>query len=1336
MGICVSGSRWLVLILLFLLPFTAHGQWSAGAWPATNPAQFGGSPSITTNTSALLTNAVPALTNWGNVTSSGMYCPTGGIWFSSALRSDIWVKVALTALPSNTVSGSVVTNLCIVGGVTNGLADGSLSIVQFQRSDDPSVLTISTNASACVVLGVTNFTATLITSTLVSNIPASQSSVLATSVYLRLMAVDEVVSRQNPTNLYGSSFAWTNISAAVNYGQTSSYQVISSYYQSPTNYIASNACLRLEQAWVYDAVMSEAERWQVLWQTNGASFYPLWSSRSVSGSMQLMSNSVPVASVSANTLNQRELAAAKGRALALNRSILVTRNPSYPLLDFKPQETQTFAIKELADTNGTFDTWCGTPDETWSRVTDAAGTYWNGSNLYTLAASTSYWKQVKSYLPLPTWYDAASQDLQWKVGPPVNNGIDPTRVNGVFVPAISKLWTSGIKMGAEYCKLTNLHLPYGIIEVPLTNFGMNLAGIYFGKPEMASSNATVVLTNKVLYGSYYRYSPAKTYATAASTNEGQGLGHLVTNRWEFSDKWLWYGTGSTATYFVVNGGSYSPSSMVVTSLTQVLTNSLRIAADTKLHFATPYWNTNAFWHHTEFASNAALVTYQVLSLSNYTTVATNALGSSFASNCSTALVVVSGVTNIEITCSFTNVSRVKLEVIDLTYAGQTNAAISNNPLYNLPDQLSYVVRMPPLKTNSTTLASLVLTNELNTNSVSRVYTNWPVAAGYHEADYGWDGVKKSIDSLRWTVMYPGLYRGDGTLVSLYDLAITNKISSLADTNDLGLFVYGIVADSVSLADTNDIGQYRPVGMVGGIYSSTGPGAARVVYPNPETYYRKDVYSYTGWSGSASIGDYELCTGFTCTSYTDTWEYIEGYDEDMNPMYATNSYVYGFCTCDGYTTYSITDAASAIAFAEALRALQATIPPGPFSADTTPVYTGPGLYGSCNVSPLSGQMSFWHGTTPAEMSIDRECSVEATIPPRPASRVHLLQVSFSMLSNDVQDASDTAYTGSADPAVSNCVPLYVGGFRASDALLLQDIPTNFFSGRELYLHGADLGGYSASPLEYVNTNLLPVAVNISTNAGLYTWESDNTAYWYYVMGREDRWGEHDGPCMASVEEWTPSYSEYDVSTWISPSWGSSYVTNENLGSSMTYMIIDGGGSTNHEYHVQVYSHPASNFNYGEIPRWGNRLVRLVKKRRTWPTFAVNNTFLEGSDGTFDSDYRRYLLYIGAYYNPDVAAPFGGAHTPLIETNINWSVSGVWNSAEATAALWESALSTGKWSRVSITAELGTRSYASTNYVVKDYFLKGDGTERLWQFWGIDGSALLLKWDAGTNGFRFK
>ena len=58
--------------------------------------------------------------------------------------------------------------------------------------------------------------------------------------------------------------------------------------------------------------------------------------------------------------------------------------------------------------------------------------------------------------------------------------------------------------------------------------------------------------------------------------------------------------------------------------------------------------------------------------------------------------------------------------------------------------------------NSQFLLSLTTTNSITSTNVSGTFTNWSVAAGWHEQDYEWDGVRHCLDALTWQFFSPPL----------------------------------------------------------------------------------------------------------------------------------------------------------------------------------------------------------------------------------------------------------------------------------------------------------------------------------------------------------------------------------------------------------------------------------------------------------------------------------------------------------------------------------------------------------------------------------------------------
>lgn len=1333
MAIFKSGNYVGLWLLAVLLPCAVFAQWFSGAWPTNglDYAQFGGVPGEYTNTSAFVTNQVPPLTNSGAVVSSGMYCPTGGIWFSTASRSDIWVKVTLEPLPGDYTNSALVSNLCIspavdivvagstnvygsvtnitsnttntIPALTNVLMSGTLDIFQFRYSDEPSTFTVTTNTSYCVTGGVTNyfsstytnvtpivtnFSVNLVTSKLVSNLPPAEHATLATNVQVRSLMVDLLASLRNPgrSNYYGS-FSWTSNSTSIAYLETNLYQFISAKYIGSTNFNATNACLRLAQAWGYDATLAEGERW------------------SISGEI----GNAPVLGISANAADFAGLSEAKARLV----------NAGSP-----------YVIKEFS-ASGSFNDWCSPLAQPAPEFKEP-GYLWDGSTIIDNTGFTNagkYWPgSVTVYRPLPRW-DLLSASRASAASP--NNGWYLVGAGGsrscFFVPDDNSYVISNqMNYGREYLRLNLYSLPHWERSVVVTNYawpqrsGSGVQMVYKRTGTIGSigeftasptTNNTIlptfVTSNKVILASYFDYTPAKAY-----TAPDLGLGNLVTNVWEFDNKWLWWGNfrqevsmGATNNYLLVNGVPQGSMKGIVTNLNMVYTNQLSVAGKTDVRFYTQYWVTNDYkGYHAEAYDSSAFYTLKANALTNYITVTTqkwpvvkvpfNCVASFYVTN-HIFNNITNLLTNAVMTCYYTNVSSIGLNVYRVDWAGATNVATNT-------------VIWPVTTPVTNNLLNLTITKpNLRTNVVS-VFTNWAVAPGYHEVDYGWDGVRKVLNGLTWTVAAPAGYGGEANMVN--NMLVTNKVSSLANTNLLGTFSWAGYADTVALAETNSPSVSHDNGL---------PGASRYV-DSSTGYYRKDVWNLTGDKYSGPIGDWTVCLSW---SYYD-FSYTNCFDMgDPETCYVE---VQTYCGCDSYSTFTVSDGADLVTVYEAIQDNQPTME---CTASDWPFYYGVDDYGArISKETFNQYLEFWHTAEPAQESILVDCEAGGV--------ARYVDLTFTKVSNDVHNASNLAYVGDTDPAIDSIISKYLATDRSSKFLALNSLSKYYGAERELYLSGAvqSRGG------QY-NTTVLPVALTITTNN--YTFAEDPTLYVYIITDERlphyydgTNWVydyEHEGPCTIQ--------SDFEGVIYEGGNGGA--ITNDVGPYFYGYRNDFYYGVALEQMYMKKDSFKASQY-ATERPFWGN--VKKALHRVTYSTFpdlVISNTLRRPPGGTmnggmFDpADYRfNYRWYVDFAFVPNTA--WFGAFTTNSLTNAAWSNNGYWDSSEMTANIIDEASGAGKWYMVDSDAIAQTNLYYNASWATTNMFKAGSTNEYRLDYWSVGGALLLLKWDkAGvTNSIRWK
>ena len=437
-----------------------------------------------------------------------------------------------------------------------------------------------------------------------------------------------------------------------------------------------------------------------------------------------------------------------------------------------------FAVKEYADTDGTFTTWCNRIVTNWSWQTYGGNGYWLeypgiGTNkmhvINTLDDSEFDWvdhwtrnipapgqssSTIFSHLPPPAWPPPSTNTTVWTWP--------------VIAPDLRQSLTDILHLPGAY--LTNAvtitdvsdAAPGWLAADDTTPEAWEAGGIILTNYTIAFTSTTTPI---IFYGSYLDYTPKLHYRSPAT-----GLGHIVTNRWLLKNIWLPWKDGS--------------------SLDAVITNPLVIAGNTFLNLTSPAIIQS---------SNSAYYTTQILSFSNWVTTE-----------------VSDGVTSL---VGHTNTTSVALKaVLDRFDTNAANAEVDFSVL-NVP---------------ASSLLSKTLTNLVNSNTIVVVTKNWNIAEGRHEIDYDWDGVRTCLNSFTWLLANTAFYGWTlpDASQSRYE---TNSYPDICDTNLVGL-ISGTVRTNLTVSPT-DVLSGTPFKLdTGGVglsaYSATRNGAAEYYKTGP------------------------------------------------------------------------------------------------------------------------------------------------------------------------------------------------------------------------------------------------------------------------------------------------------------------------------------------------------------------------------------------------------------------------------------------------------------------------------------------------------------------------
>ena len=339
--------------------------------------------------------------------------------------------------------------------------------------------------------------------------------------------------------------------------------------------------------------------------------------------------------------------------------------------------------------------------------------------------------------------------------------------------------------------------------------------------------------------------------------------------------------------FYVNGTPYAPDTpFIVTNLDQLVTNSLVIPGNTSLDFSTEYWDTSNYWTHAESYRSSADYEVKPLTLETHTTITTQkiqdlVIGQNCASNPTSIindvyytnvfldpiLITTNNLTNVEVMCFFTNVATYSLTVWRTDRSGVTNAPPWCSTC--LPPGLSNV-------TTTTLLPTTTYNNFTNGVIVASAFTNWDIAQGYSESDYGYDGVRKIDSSKTWQSATINWYNGKG--INLISHGMTNNTTDIAgaDADKLGSWSMCIITTSVAAAEsalTNSGGGY-----------SGAPFATRFMTLQDSApcglAYIKDIYTAYGVTASINYGA-DIYIGNVCEPMGSTYDVSYMYCDASN-----------------------------------------------------------------------------------------------------------------------------------------------------------------------------------------------------------------------------------------------------------------------------------------------------------------------------------------------------------------------------------------------------------------------------------------------------------------------
>lgn len=309
---------------------------------------------------------------------------------------------------------------------------------------------------------------------------------------------------------------------------------------------------------------------------------------------------------------------------------------------------------------------------------------------------------------------------------------------------IASYFYGGIPMLSSEQRLTKLlNLPVAAISNagPVTVPGWAVGNL--------NQREVTVTTNYVWeYGSYWRYTPAKTY-----TPNFPGLGHLVTQRWDFAGLWT---TNLPGSEVKTNLLAITPSHTSITYVGQPEPNwsiqnmTLIVRPGPDLFQENPhcrayvYVNVDPLAPAAQWGEAEETKAYYTLTPLTQT------------SNIVTAA-------RLKVWTEKRNWHSEMYEEENPYYDDYANEACDGDPnclsCYNDPNCCDYCqdFRYICTKTNVTdSITTTILLNQTYSNAISVtisnvVFPNYAVAPGYHEIDYGPDGVRAALNKMTHTL---------------------------------------------------------------------------------------------------------------------------------------------------------------------------------------------------------------------------------------------------------------------------------------------------------------------------------------------------------------------------------------------------------------------------------------------------------------------------------------------------------------------------------------------------------------------------------------------------------
>lgn len=881
-----------------------------------------------------------------------LYQPTKGVFSQISLKSNIWIKTALPVLPANNLNTNTTIAFCTdsdgightstcyqITGTTYGWPTRYAPYVGTNY-----VSTVTTNYVVCN--GVSNSCiSTYVVSEITQN-PIDLAKIVTNSDNSPFSVVS-VVCSTNP-GAYSSSLPANSsqqYSSAINYlpYMTNVPQLIATYVvqtinsntsgygsekTSNTNHPSiwfpnTNANLNTYGVWDYDIGLAFNEREDMMTQTTNIIFS--------SWELQTSTHYPPVslASIKSNAFGVL-LANASGGFLVPS---LCDSNEDYSTWCKNPINYWVWYDGVVGGDSGI----TGWLFEDGTIITNTWG-QWHAAVAY---PNLPFFMSVNCQVTgldannKPTYTVIPSSDLY---------NYDPHKIVGNDYYATYADSRSAIEL--------LLGLPVGYICVTCNNLtDSNAPGWVVGNINTQSVVHTGSFTNYIPYGDYLGYTPDLHFADFGNGGTNTlGLGHIVTNKYNFTWSNVMYPWKPLQQFhfsFNTNSLTWTEWYTIVDRYNSPLLISVGMGSPCSSNPSYPYSMPSGYYdslnvsnYAAEFSSDSYLGCSQwtVMDLppyiyfTNSTTVFTNTLAikgnplidvmTTLPQGALTGIrtnIYIQGNTTAFDTIainSFTNWSVSYTNGYTLIVGSLTNSYtnIVSKTFTNIQDYLLKVykvdwgngTRLTPIiggggttngwTTNTNGLIPLSTNNVLSatvttvsTNSATIISTNWNVAAGFHEADYGYDGVWTLVNNAvyyAYNLSDGGFYNSsyDSTIASRYSTNGYVNVSTVASSAEWN--GYSGVTDPTNITSVSAIPVIPTNSPLTGVGEHGEGQFSNLIGYQYYNYWTLDIYE---------IEQLTDCLTHSVTVNTNWYETTSPFWKDVTPLdygtytYTTNEY---------------------------------------------------------------------------------------------------------------------------------------------------------------------------------------------------------------------------------------------------------------------------------------------------------------------------------------------------------------------------------------------------------------------------------------------------------------